>query len=68
MFDDLSYTPRIVAFITAYPGRTAWGIGKELSLHPASVSSTLCKLARQKRVKRSKGMRGSWTYYPKAKS
>ena len=65
MFDDLSYTPRIIAFITAHPGRTAWGIGKELRLHGASVSSTLCKLAKKHRVRRRKGMSGSWTYWPK---
>lgn len=62
----MTLTDQILVFIDQHPGRTAWGISKELG-RCASVSSILRKLAMSKRVLRRKGMNDSWTYYPNKK-
>lgn len=63
----MTLTQRILTFVRRHPGRTAWGIAKELSADPrfatGSVSSLLNQLAKAGRVRREKGMRGSWTYF-----
>lgn len=65
-------TSRILLFVEAWPGRTAWGIAQELSSTPkrdtGTISSLLCRMARDGRVVRRKGMRGSWTYHPARKA
>lgn len=59
-------TDRILAFVRAHPGRTAWEIAKELSTEPnrdkVSVSSFLCRFAKDGRLQRERNHRGSWTY------
>jgi hypothetical protein len=63
----------ILTFVAAHPGRTAWGITKELCLQETpsgdprfltgSVSALLCRMAKDGRLGRRRGARGSWTYY-----
>lgn len=65
---DSTLTSRILAFVAIYPGRTAWGVAKELTGRDAervkgSVSSLLNQLAKAGRLRRERGMRGSWVYY-----
>ena len=64
--DALTLTHRVLLFIERHPARTAWGIAKEISDDPkratGTISSLLCRMARDGQLLRQKGMRGSWTY------
>lgn len=57
-------TDRVAESVRRHPGRTAWGVAKELGASPGTVSSILRRLAAKGgRLRRAIGSRGSWVYY-----
>lgn len=56
-------TADVLSFVKKHPGRTAWGVAKELRAPSASVSSILHRLAEKGTLRRAKGHARSWIYY-----
>lgn len=62
-----TWTDRVCAYVISYPGHTAWEVTKALSDYPerdkGTVSSLMCRMARDGRLTRRKNKRGSWVYH-----